>query len=160
MGRNTTKHRKGDAVAKQVWEIIRPKKKKPSPYTLATSDYIREEICRVLRKALERCKRHPDAYERHMGEFLGEVDAATVKVEPCYLPRFAFGCLDEKDLGVLGTAITARAGMLMTMDHHLHGVRGAPGLLVLRPEEFCKYYVPLTRGKPLEKILGCPTMNV
>jgi uncharacterized protein len=98
-------------------------------HELVLSAYIAAE---VRRKLLEKF-RFPDKEVRQLQRLLLRV--ATL-VEPAMIPPDA--CRDARDLPVLGTAVAARAALLVSVDKDLLSLREFQGVPIVRPGEFWK----------------------
>lgn len=127
------------------------------------SDYILNELRSVL-CGRKRCQRKVRDYKARVDLFLREVADKTVKVVPCVIPHQKFGCDDDDDLPIIGTALSVRGetefptrvGALVSSDHHILGVERIPGLKIFDPKTFCNYHDGLIKRRPLHSILGCP----
>ncbi len=96
-------------------------------HRLVLSDYILEEFERTLIKKL----RYPAEAAR---SFVSDYRAVAVIVEPRAVDPSL--CRDPADAAVLGTALAAKADMLVTVDRDLLEITAKVGVDIVNPSEF------------------------
>lgn len=96
-------------------------------HELVISEFIAEELGRKLRGKFK----FPETEVRELSRFLGRAATAVV---PAELP--ANVCRDPNDIPVLGTAVTAGASVLVTVDKDLLALGEFGEILIIKPGEF------------------------
>jgi putative PIN family toxin of toxin-antitoxin system len=96
-------------------------------HQLFTSQHILDEVAEKLAKKLG----FPAGAVQSVMKLL--IRAAT-KVEPAFVPQDA--CRDPEDIPVLGTALAAKAALLITVDKDLLELREIEGIAIIKPGEF------------------------
>ena len=96
-------------------------------HRLVLSDYILEEFERTLTKKL----RYAPELAR---SFVADYHAVALVVEP--LPVDPTICRDPADAAILGTALAAKADMLVTVDRDLLDITAKVGVDIVNPREF------------------------
>ncbi len=96
-------------------------------HRLVLSDYILEEFERTMIKKL----RYPPELAR---SFVDDYRAVALVVEP--LPVASDLCRDPADAAILGTALAAKADMLVTVDRDLLDITAKVGVDIVNPREF------------------------
>lgn len=96
-------------------------------HELVISDFIAEELGRKLRDKFN----FPESEVRQLRRLLGSIATAVV---PTDLP--ARVCRDASHIPVLGTAVAARASVLVTVDKDLLALGEFQGIAIIKPGEF------------------------
>jgi uncharacterized protein len=96
-------------------------------HQLFTSQFILDE---VARKLIEKFA-FPATATRGVAKYLAGVAA---KVEPTQVPEGT--CRDPDDIPVLGTAVAAKAHLLITVDRDLLVLSEYQGIAIVKPGEF------------------------
>ena len=88
-----------------------------SPHTLYVSPFLISELSRVLR--YERVRRIHGMSDQVIDQFLQDLQAASVTIEPDNDASAAVVEADPDDDPILATAVAASADVLCTLDRHL-----------------------------------------
>jgi putative PIN family toxin of toxin-antitoxin system len=96
-------------------------------HRLVLSDYILEEFERTLTKKL----RYPAEVAR---SFVEDYRAVANIIDP--VPVDPALCRDPADAAILGTALAAKADMLVTVDRDLLDITATVGVDIVNPSEF------------------------
>jgi len=96
-------------------------------HRLVLSDYILDEFARTMIKKL---RYTPEAAR----SFVDDYRAVALMVAP--LPVAADLCRDRADAAILGTALAAKADMLVTVDKDLLDITAKVGVAIVNPREF------------------------
>jgi putative PIN family toxin of toxin-antitoxin system len=96
-------------------------------HQLVTSQHILDELARKLTEKFD----FPSAAVRNVVKFIGR---NATKVEPAEIPQNV--CRDPEDLPILGTAVAAKASLLITVDKDLLVIGEFQGIAIVRPGEF------------------------
>jgi uncharacterized protein len=96
-------------------------------HELVLSEFIIDEVCRKLREKFN----FPENEIRQLQRFLRKVSTT---VTPVDLP--ANTCRDPEDLPVLGTALGARASLLVSVDKDLLSLGAIDGIRIVKPGDF------------------------